>query len=180
MMLIDLLILLIVLISVIIGIVRGFVKELSAIVGLILGIYIAIYRYPLLEKYVIKVITSPSVAKVVSFLIIFLVVFFLVIILGLLIQKAIQLVMLGWLDKLLGGIFGIIKGLIISWLMLILVTAVYPKSYYSIQKSTLAPKLFELGTKISKIPIKIPNTKKLLTQLGNYGIFTVSYNANIK
>jgi membrane protein required for colicin V production len=180
MMLIVLLILVIVLISVIIGIVRGFVKELSAIVGLILGIYIAALRYPMLEKYIIKIITNPSITKVVSFIIIFLVVFFLIIVLGLLLQKAIHLIMLGWLDKLLGGMFGIIKGLIISWLLLMLATAVYPNSVYSIQKSTLAPRLFELGAKITRIPIKIPRSKKLLTQSGNLNILNVSYKASIK
>ncbi len=180
MMLIDLLILVVVLISVIIGIVRGFVKELSAIVGLILGIYIAAFRYPIVEKYIIKTITNPSIAKVTSFIILFLVVFFLVIILGILLQKAIHLVMLGWLDKLLGGIFGIVKGLIISWLLLMLATAVYPKSYNSIQKSTFAPKLFELGAKITRIQIKIPNTKKLLTQSKNFDILNLNYKANIK
>ena len=164
MMLIDLIILIIVLISVIIGIVRGFVKELSAIVGLILGIYIAAFRYPLLEKYIIKVITNPSVAKVVSFIILFIIVFFLVFLLGILFQKAVKLILLGWLDKLLGGIFGIAKGMIMAWLLLMLITAVYPKSVYSIQKSTLAPKLFDLGAKITKIPIRIQKPKKFLTQ----------------
>ncbi len=173
MMWIDLIILLIVLISLIVGIVRGFVKELSVIVGLILGIYIAVTRYPSFEKYILKLITNPTAAKVVSFALIFLVVFFLVILLGVLLQKAIHLVMLGWLDKLIGGVFGIAKGLIISWLLLILATAIYPNAIYTIQKSTIAAKLYDLGTKITKLPLKLPRSKKLLTHSKNFNILDI-------
>jgi membrane protein required for colicin V production len=173
-MIIDVIIILVIIGSIITGIIRGFVKELSALAGLILGIYIAAQRYPLLEKHLIKVINSSSASKIISFLIIFLVVFFLIILLGLILQKVIQLVMLGWLDKLLGGVFGIVKGLIIVWLILMLVITVFPNTLQPITKSKLASRIMELGEKITKLQIKTIRSKKLLTQSRNSFIFITS------
>lgn len=159
-MIIDIIILIIVVISFIIGIVRGFVKELSTLLGLILGIYLASQKYPLLEKYVAGVFPNATASKVISFIIIFLVVFFVTILLGVLLQKVIKLIMLGWLDKILGGIFGIVKGVLIVWLLLVLAIELFPKTENYIKKSNLGIKILTAGSKYTKFPEYLKKTKE--------------------
>jgi membrane protein required for colicin V production len=161
--------------SIAIGIKRGFVKELSVIVGLILGFYIASQKSILLEKYIFKSSPPSTSHHIICFLIILVIVFFLVFLLGLLLQKLVQLIMLGWLDKILGGVFGIVKGAIIVWLILLLIITVFPNTQNSLSKSFLATKIMELGSKITKLQIKVSKPTKLLTQSRNLSIFNISH-----
>ncbi|MBS4015520.1 MAG: CvpA family protein [Candidatus Latescibacteria bacterium] len=149
--------------AVITGIVRGFVKEISVLAGLIFGFYIASQKYLALEKYLFHSSPVSTTYKVISFIIIFVIVFVVFLLLGLLLRKFIQLIMLGWLDKILGGIFGFIKGLIIIWLILMLVTTILPNTINTISKSKLALQILEYGANFTKLPVKIRSNKKLLT-----------------
>jgi membrane protein required for colicin V production len=173
-MIIDIIIAVIVISSIITGIIRGFIKELSTLLGLILGIYIAAHNYPVLQKYVLSVFPNTTVSKIISFLIILFIVFFLMMLLGLLLQKVIKLIMLGWLDKILGGVFGIIKGLLFVWLLLVLIITFFPTTQNTINKSQLAMKILSIGSEYTKFPERIKKNKKPLTKSINYSILAVS------
>jgi len=170
-MIIDVIIILVILGSVITGIIRGFIKELSTLAGLILGIYIAAHNYPVLQKYVLSVLHNATVSKIISFLIIFFIVFFLIMLLGLLLQKVIKLIMLGWLDKILGGVFGIVKGVLFVWLLLVFIIAFFPTTQNYINKSRLALKILSIGSEYTKFPERVKKIKKPLTQSANICIF---------
>ncbi|MCX8015411.1 MAG: CvpA family protein [candidate division WOR-3 bacterium] len=154
-MLLDILIVCLVLVAIIIGFVRGFIKSIAFITGLVLGVYFARQKYLLLEKFLFKSTQTSSTYHIISFLIVFVIIFLLIFLLGLLLRKIIQVIMLGWIDKLLGGFFGLIKGLILIWLILILSLVLFPKTQKIINKSVLAKKIIELGARVTKLPIKI-------------------------
>lgn len=149
--------------SIITGIVKGLIKEISVIIGIMFGFYIASQKSPALEQFLFKSRPSSSTHHIISFIIVFVIVLILIYLLGLLLQKAVQLVMLGWLDKILGGIFGFIKGLIIIWIILMLVTTILPNAINIVSKSKLAIQIIELGTNFTKIPSKIKTEVKPLT-----------------
>ncbi len=173
-MIIDIIIGIVLIVSIAIGIKRGFVKELSVVAGLVLGFYFASQHYLELEKYLFRTSPQSTTHHIICFLIILVVVFFVVFLLGLLLQKIIQLIMLGWLDKILGGIFGVVKGAIIVWLILLLVVSIFPDTQKSLNKSFLATRIMEIGSKISKLQIKTPKPTRVLTQSRNSFIFIIS------
>ena len=170
-MIVDIIIGVILITSIVVGFVRGFVKELASLLGLILGIYIAAHNYPILQKYVLSVLHNATVSKIISFLIIFFIVFFLIMLLGLLLQKVIKLIMLGWLDKILGGVFGIVKGVLFVWLLLVLILMFFPTTQSYINKSQLAMKILSIGSEYTKFPEREKKIKKPLTQSANICIF---------
>lgn len=172
-MIIDIIIGIALVASVVTGIVKGLVKEISVIAGLILGFYIASIKSPSLENFLFKTSTPSSTQHITSFIIIFIIVLVLVMLIGLLVQKAIQLVMLGWLDKLLGGIFGFVKGLIIVWLLIMLATAILPGVRATIAKSTLAGRILELGNRFTKIQLPTQKSGKVLTIYNNNNILII-------
>lgn len=173
-MIIDIVIAVILLASIVIGVKRGFVKELAVIAGLILGFYFATHKYLELEKYLFKSSSPSTTHHIICFLIILVIVFFLIYLLGLLLQKIVQLVMLGWLDKILGGIFGLVKSLIIIWLIFLLIIAIFPTTQNTISKSLLATKILETGSKYTKLQIKTSKPRKVLTKSINSSIFIIS------
>ncbi|MEO0075938.1 MAG: CvpA family protein [candidate division WOR-3 bacterium] len=169
-MIIDIVIAIILVIAIITGIIKGLVKEIAVIAGLILGLYIASQKYLALERYLFHSNPVSTTYKVISFIIIFVIVLVIVLLLGLLLKKVIQLIMLGWLDKILGGIFGFVKGLIIIWLLLMFITTIFPNTQAIINKSKLAMQILQIGSNYTKIPLKIQPHRKPLTNLNKYNI----------
>ena len=105
------------------GLFRGFVLELTTVIGLICGYIFAISYLSIATAFLAKYLPSMpvSVLNIMSFLAIFVATnLFLRFIAGI-ITKTLSFAMLGWINKLLGGIFGVFKSvLIISILILII------------------------------------------------------------
>ncbi|MCX7785241.1 MAG: CvpA family protein [candidate division WOR-3 bacterium] len=178
-MIIDALIVLVIIGCIVNGIIKGFVKQLSITAGLMLGFYIASKQYPTLEKILFKTSQLTTVNKIICFIIIFIIVFILIYLLGLLLKKVVQLIMLGWLDKILGGVFGFVQGVIIIWLVLILALLVFPNTKYTIGRSIFAYKILKMGSNMTKMPIRPYRVKKDLTiSLKLYKI-TINSNGNL-
>ena len=102
------------------GLKRGIIKELISLLSLILGIYIAINFSFLLEDYLTKNLSKyEEFVSIISFTMVFLIVFLSLKTAGFLIRKLVKSLQLGFLDKLLGLLFGASKiALILSFLLL--------------------------------------------------------------
>lgn len=103
------------------GFKKGFIIELASLVALILGIYAAIYFSNHAEYFLRNSLNMDNdYIPVTSFVITFIVVVIIIYALGRILEKLINLVALGFLNKLAGGIFGILKAVVfISIVMLI-------------------------------------------------------------
>jgi len=104
------------------GFKKGFVIELASLVALILGIYAAIYFSSYAEYFLVNSLNMDNdYIPVTSFVITFIVVVIVVYALGRILEKLINMVALGFLNKLAGGAFGILKAAVfISIFFLIL------------------------------------------------------------
>jgi len=104
------------------GFKKGFVIELASLVALILGIYAAIYFSSYAEYFLVNSLNMDNdYIPVTSFVITFIVVVIVVYALGRILEKLIKMVALGFLNKLAGGAFGILKAAVfISIFFLIL------------------------------------------------------------
>lgn len=106
-------------ISIFFGVRRGLIKEIFTLLALILGVAIASRSYATGARLLSGMIQSANAANIVSFIVIFLLVGALLTITGLLLKKLINQVALGWVDRVGGLVFGLMRGGIIVGVVLV-------------------------------------------------------------
>lgn len=103
------------------GIKKGLVSQLFSIAILILGIWVSFkFSAPVSGWLGGFIKAEETLLKVIAFAVIFIVIFLASILLCKLIEKILKLVMLGWLNKLLGVVFALLKYAIILGLLIVL------------------------------------------------------------
>lgn len=96
------------------GLVRGLIKELCSLIGLLGGVVLAYSFHGALADLLVQSVRIPSaVAVVVAFLAIFLTTIVIFAILGHLLSRVIKLVFLGGLNRVAGGFFGLVEGVVL-------------------------------------------------------------------
>ena len=108
----DIVIVIILVISAFLGLKRGFIKTLLPLVGLVLAVFLAGRFYVQLSGR-LSFIENPSLARVAAFAIIFFAVIVAVAILSSILRKIIQMLLLGWVDRLGGAVFGFAIGWVV-------------------------------------------------------------------
>ena len=113
------------------GVFRGFVFELVTVVGLILGYIISITYLSLLSGYILSFFPSfpESVVNLVSFFILFVGTNLLLRFVSNIITKTLKIAMLGWLNRILGGVLGMIKSIIIMSILVFVIDMIPFSSY---------------------------------------------------
>ena len=110
----DILILLPLLIGLVIGIKRGLIIELTNLISIIAGVVCARLLSAPVAAWIAQQFTWPeAVCSVVAYTLLFLISTILLYLLGKLLTKLFKAVKLGWLNRLLGGVFGLAKYAII-------------------------------------------------------------------
>lgn len=104
------------------GLMSGFVRSLSVFIGLILGVYLAQIYAPDLSPTISEWFTlSARQCLSLAYVVIFIAVMLLVAIVARILDKFLHLILLGWLNKLLGALFGFFKWAIILSLFIMLI-----------------------------------------------------------
>jgi membrane protein required for colicin V production len=136
------------------GIFRGFVFELVTVVGLILGYIISITYLSLLSGYILSIFPSvpESIVNLVSFFILFVGTNLLLRMVAKVITKTLKIAMLGWLNRLLGGLLGMLKSIIIMSIIVFVIDLIPFSSTLlekiEVQTSELYPVLDALGPRL--------------------------------
>ena len=147
----DMLIIAIMAFCLIRGTFRGLVKELASIIGVLGGFYAAYTYYMHFANPLARWISNISYLNILNFLVIFCVVFLIISIVGVLIKYLLNIAYLGWVDRICGAGFGIIKGILIISILLIAFTAFLPKGAPVIKNSILSPHVTMISEKMAKI-----------------------------
>jgi membrane protein required for colicin V production len=105
------------------GIRKGFIISLASLVALVLGIWGAVHFSGFMSGWLVKTFhPSGTWLTVLSFTLTFLLVVIVVMIIAKLLEKVVKTVGLGLINRIAGGLFGLLKGvLIVSVLLFILV-----------------------------------------------------------
>lgn len=90
------------------GLVQGLIRTAFALAGLVLGIFLAGRYYVAFGNWL--PIANTDIANIVAFAIIFIAVMVAAGILAFFMRRIIRLVLLGWADKLLGALLGLVLG----------------------------------------------------------------------
>ena len=146
----DILVLTILTYGLIRGIFRGLVRELSSIVGVLGGFYAAYTYYPHLARLISPWISDTAYLNIVSYMVVFSVVVIIVGILAVVIKYLLNIAYLGWVDRICGALFGLLKGGLVSCVLFIVLTAFLPKGAPIIKHSTLSPHVATVSEVMAK------------------------------
>ncbi|HYK34590.1 CvpA family protein [Alloacidobacterium sp.] len=136
--LIDWAIVIILIVSVLSAAKHGFFVEAFSLAGVVLGLLLASWNYqkllPLLDRWV----HSPGVAEVIAFVAIAIAVMVIAGLAGRLIRWSVRSIGLGWADRFVGAVFGLLKGCVLVTLGIMAIAAFLPRATW-MEKSRLAP-----------------------------------------
>jgi membrane protein required for colicin V production len=140
----DWAIVLIVLLSVLQAIAQGFFYEFFSLAGVIVGYLVAAWEYPRVAAWYAQHVNSQWAADIAGFFTIFVVVVLLAGIIGRITRWAVHGVGLRWFDRLLGGLFGLVRGVALSTVVVLALAAFAPQWGW-LQQSRVAPFLLVSG-----------------------------------
>lgn len=124
--------------AIISGLRKGFIAQVVAIISIVLGVWLSVKFATFVGNWISQWIeASPQLINIISFAIIFIAVAVLLFTIGKLIEATIKIIMLGWLNKLLGVLFSMLKCILIIGFLIIVFEAIngtfglVPESYLS-------------------------------------------------
>jgi len=123
---IDLVLILVIGTSVLSGLASGFARVGVGFAALIVGMFSGFWFYGIVAGYVIDYVSSRAIANLIGFFVILMVVMVLGAIVGRILAKFFKWVGLSWLDRLLGGAFGVVRGFVIAAAMVTVLLAFSP------------------------------------------------------
>jgi membrane protein required for colicin V production len=128
----------IVLASVITAVMKGFVQELISLASVVIGLVVAAVGYPRAALWFDDLTKSHEIALGLGFLVLFLGTLLAGALVGVVARKLIKTTGIQWFDRFLGGIFGLVRGVLIDaiLLMALMAFAIKPDA---VRQSVLAP-----------------------------------------
>jgi membrane protein required for colicin V production len=114
--------------STIVAFVRGIILELFSLGGLIAGILIASWNFNRLAVYLERLIGTRSIAEIVSFLLLLVGVMVLSALLGKALNHTAHAIGLGFFDRIIGAVFGFVRGCLFGVAVLMAIAAFLPHS----------------------------------------------------
>jgi membrane protein required for colicin V production len=136
------------------GIFRGLIKELASIVGVLGGLYAAYSYYHLLARALSRWITNPEYVNILSCLLIFAVVYAIISVMGVMIKYFMNIIFLGWTDRLCGAFFGAVKGILVVAAVILILTTFLPKNSAILKDSMAARHIMTISAAMAKVANK--------------------------
>ncbi len=123
---VDVAIVLLLVLSAALGFRSGLIRSVCSLLGLFAGVVIASWNYKWFADVRYPLLKSRAASEAVWFCLIALMVMVVSGLLGMLIKKLIHGVGLGWLDRGLGLIFGLLRGALLAIVCIVVLAAFFP------------------------------------------------------
>jgi membrane protein required for colicin V production len=146
--LIDWAIAIILIISVLSAVKHGFFVEAFSLVGVVLGLLLASWNYQKILPWIEGWVHSPGVAEAIAFVVIAVAVMVLAGLAGRLVRWSVHSIGLGWADRFIGAIFGLLKGCVLVTLGVMAIAAFLPRATW-LEQSKLAPYFLSMAHEVS-------------------------------
>jgi membrane protein required for colicin V production len=121
------------------GLIRGFIREIASLAGLVLGILLASHYQPQVTEVIARFLNPGPYLPLISFIVILVFVIVGCNMLGWLIRLALRKAPLGWADRFLGLCFALLKGVVLTYLVIVILTFFLPSGTPLIARSTMSP-----------------------------------------
>ncbi len=148
--------------SVVAAMLKGFIRELISLAAVVAGLAIAALGYHRAAAWFEGLTRSREVALGAGFLTLFLGTLLLGALVSVLSRKLIKTAGIQWVDRFLGGIFGLIRGVLVDCVLLLILVAFAIKPE-AVRQSTLAPYV-TIGARF--IALAMPGDLKQQFQVG--------------
>jgi membrane protein required for colicin V production len=140
----DFVLFLILLLSTVSAARRGFSREVIGIAAAGVGLVLGIWFYGMAGSFLLPYVSSPQVANFIGFFIVFTGCVILGAIVSALIRRFVKTVGLSWFDRLLGAVFGLIRGTLMGLAVITALVAFAPavaadSAPVAVANSRLAP-----------------------------------------
>jgi len=116
--------------SVLGGLSQGFFRSVFSLVGLLLGLVLAAWNYTRIAALLIPQVHREHVSDIIGFLLIALLVMAVAGIIGNVLARTMHRMGLGCLDRLAGGVFGFLQGVLLVTLCILVTVAFYPQAHW--------------------------------------------------
>ncbi len=134
----DYLFALIILVSVGFAVMKGLVREIVSLVALIAGFVLAAIYYPAPARHLVEFCRTEAVADLLGFVIIFVGCIILGAIIAFVVNRFLKAASIKWVDRVLGGVFGLLRGWAVCSILVIGLIA-FPIRDKMMAQSSLAP-----------------------------------------
>jgi membrane protein required for colicin V production len=134
----DYILAIVVVVSVVSAMMKGFVQELISLASVVIGLVVAAIGYPRVALWFEDLTKSHEIALGLGFLVLFLGTLIVGALVGVVARKLIKTAGIQWFDRFLGGIFGLVRGVLVDaiLLMVMLAFAIKPDA---VRQSAMAP-----------------------------------------
>ena len=139
----DWVIIAVLVLSTVLAIAQGFFQEVFSLAGVVLGFLLASWDYRVVSSN-LSFVNPPWMADITGFFIIFIVVVILAGTIGRIVSWGVKQAGLRWIDRVLGGAFGLVRGALVVTVLLMATAAFAPQSQW-LARSSLAPYFLVLG-----------------------------------
>jgi len=148
--------------SIVAAIMKGFVQELIALASVVVGLVVAAVGYNRAAIWFEDLTKSHEIALGLGFLVLFVGTLLLGALVGVAARKLIKSAGIEWFDRFLGGIFGLVRGVLVDaiLLMAMLAFAIKPDA---VRQSALAPYV-TTGTRV--VALVMPENLRAQFQAG--------------
>lgn len=107
------------------GLLKGLIREVMTLVGVIVSFFAALHLAGIAAPWVLKwVVLPPRVSLFVGFLVVFILLLVLFHILGYVLYRVVRATPLTVIDRIAGGLFGVLKGSLIIFLVLLVLSVI--------------------------------------------------------
>jgi membrane protein required for colicin V production len=117
---------------------RGLIRVLLSLAGLVAGILVASWYYAEVAQRLSRWIISYVVCECIAFLFLLVLVVAAFTLTATILRKTVSAVGLGFIDRLLGAVFGVVRGALLGVAAMMVLTAFFPESPW-LENSLLAP-----------------------------------------
>lgn len=165
----DIILICIVALFILRGFFRGLVQEILSLIAVVLAIFMASHFDDALAPHLKLYISSDITVSALSYSLIFIGTLVAVWLLTKLIRSVLEISLLGWIDRTLGGVFGLLEGVLICLVGLMFLQTFAPKSDI-LGESYMAPKAQHMVDKMGEyvdLPEALNSAKSALGIQGN-------------
>ncbi len=140
----DWVIILVVLLSAALAAAQGFLFEVFSLAGVVIGYLLAVWEYQRVAAWFAPYVKQPWVAEIAGFLVIFVAVILLAGIAGRLARWSAREAGLRWFDRVLGGAFGLVRGVLVAAVLTMALASFAPGSQW-LARSSIGPYVLVVG-----------------------------------
>lgn len=117
----------------------GFIRQISSLLAMVGGFLLAGYFDEEFYRLILPFFDNSHTAFLITYILLFVVFFYLIKLIGLGLKQVMDVALATWFDKTVGGLFGLVKGVFFSSLLLVIISSYISGSNKYLKNSITYP-----------------------------------------